>query len=341
VLRGPRPEFRGYGSWHDEVDGILQQVREWQPEDGTAPVIGVAVPERRQVTEVESYLNEHGILATTIGADGPRRPDAVHVGTLHRFKGLEYQQMMVAGISAGTIPATRVEGLRTTDPQRYEREIKQARSLRVILDRYELVTPIASGGMGTLWEGTDRRLNRKIVVKLILPGKRRDSAAMRRFNREARITARLGHPGVPVLYDFGTDQGELFMAIEHVSGVTIADLIAEVVPVPVPWAAAIVAQVCAVLAAAHEQQLVHRDLKPSNVMIRPDGSVKVLDFGLAAALSSGEFSQITRAGELPGTASYMAPEVAAGEPAESASDLYSMGCLFYELLTLPGEEPSA
>jgi superfamily I DNA/RNA helicase len=87
------------------------------------------VPERRQVTEVESYLNEHGILATSIGADGPRRPDAVHVGTLHRFKGLEYQQVIVASISAGTIPAARVEGLRTVDPQRYEREIKQARSL--------------------------------------------------------------------------------------------------------------------------------------------------------------------------------------------------------------------
>jgi len=87
------------------------------------------VPERRQVADVESYLNEHGILATSIGADGPRKPDAVHVGTLHRFKGLEYQQMMVAGISAGTIPAARVAGLRDTDPLRYEREIKQARSL--------------------------------------------------------------------------------------------------------------------------------------------------------------------------------------------------------------------
>jgi eukaryotic-like serine/threonine-protein kinase len=204
--------------------------------------------------------------------------------------------------------------------------------MRVILERYELAVPIASSGMGVLWEGADRRLNRKIVVKLIRPGKRRDADAMRRFNREARITARLGHPGIPVLYDFGTDEGELFMVMEHVDGVTIADLIAEVVPVPIPWAAAIVAQVCAVLAAAHEQLLVHRDLKPSNVMIRPDGSVKVLDFGLAAALTPGEFSQITRAGEIPGTASYMAPEVAEGRQAEPVSDLYSVGCLLYELL---------
>lgn len=205
--------------------------------------------------------------------------------------------------------------------------------MRKILSRYALTAPIASSGMGTLWEGIDQRLNRKIVVKLIRPGKRRDRDAMRRFNREARVTARLGHPGVPILYDFGTDQDELFMVIEHVAGVTIADLIAEVVPVPIPWAAAIVAQVCAVLAAAHEQSLIHRDLKPSNVMIRPDGSVKVLDFGLAAALTPGEYSQITRSGELSGTASYMAPEVASGNPAEPASDLYSVGCLLYELLT--------
>jgi eukaryotic-like serine/threonine-protein kinase len=205
--------------------------------------------------------------------------------------------------------------------------------MRVILDRYELAVPIAAGGMGTLWEGTDRRLNRKIVTKLIRPTRRQDRDAMRRFNREARITARLGHPGVPVLYDFGTDQGELFMVMEHVTGVTVADLIAEADPVPISWAAAIAAQVCAVLTAAHEQELVHRDLKPSNVMACPDGSVRVLDFGLAAALAPGEFSEITRAGELPGTASYMAPEVASGRTAEPASDLYSVGCLLHELLT--------
>jgi eukaryotic-like serine/threonine-protein kinase len=205
--------------------------------------------------------------------------------------------------------------------------------MRIILDRYELTAPIASGGMGTLWEGTDLRLNRKIAVKLVHPGRHRDSAAMRRFNREARITARLGHPGVPVLYDVGTDQDELFLVMEYVAGVTIADLVSEIVPLPVPWAAAIAAQVCAVLAAAHEQSLVHRDLKPANVMIRPDGSVKVLDFGLAAALTPGEFSQVTRSGELLGTASYMAPEMAEGGKATAASDLYSLGCLLYELLT--------
>jgi superfamily I DNA/RNA helicase len=129
VLRGPRPSLRGYPTWAQELDGILRQVREFQPADGTPPSVGVAVPERRYVAEVEAYLNEHGVPATTIGPDGPRKPEVVHVGTLHRFKGLEYQQMIVAGVSDGVLPAARVAGLRDTDPQRYEREVKQARSL--------------------------------------------------------------------------------------------------------------------------------------------------------------------------------------------------------------------
>jgi superfamily I DNA/RNA helicase/mRNA-degrading endonuclease RelE of RelBE toxin-antitoxin system len=129
VLRGPRPQFRAASSWQDELAGIVQQVKEWLPADGTPVSIGVAVPERRLMPEVEKYLNERGVPAASIGADGPRKPDVVHVGTLHRFKGLEYQRMIVAGVSNGVIPAARVEGLRDSDPLRYRREIKQARSL--------------------------------------------------------------------------------------------------------------------------------------------------------------------------------------------------------------------
>jgi eukaryotic-like serine/threonine-protein kinase len=203
----------------------------------------------------------------------------------------------------------------------------------VILDRYALMTPIGSGGMATVWAAMDTRLGRKVVVKQIRPHLSGDPDAVRRFHREAQVTARLTHPGIPVLYDFGSASGELFIVMEHVDGITIADLLDEVDPVPVPWAAAIAAQVCAVLAAAHARLLVHRDIKPSNVMISPDGSVKVLDFGLAAALTKDEFPQITQTGQLPGTPFYMAPEVAAGAQATPASDLYSTGCLLYELLT--------
>jgi len=141
---------------------------------------------------------------------------------------------------------------------------------------------------------------------------------------------------VSVVYDFGTDDGELFLVMEYLAGHTAADLIAEVGPVPVGWAAAIGAQVCAVLAAAHAMSLIHRDLKPSNILIGPDGAVKVLDFGLAAAVGLDEFSQITYSGQIPGTASYLAPEVAAGLPAEPRSDLYAVGRLLHELLTGSG-----
>ncbi len=148
VLRGPRPSLHGYPNWAAELDGILRQVRDCQPTDGTPPSVGVAVPERRYVTEVESYLNEHGVPAASIGPDGPRKLEAVHVGTLHRFKGLEYQQMIVAGISAGTIPAARVAGLRDTDPLRYEREIKQARSLLFV------AATRARDSLAICWHGT-------------------------------------------------------------------------------------------------------------------------------------------------------------------------------------------
>ena len=147
VLRGPRPSLRGYPSWAQELDGILRQVRDSQSTGGTPPSIGVAVPERRYVTEVESYLNEHGVPAASIGPDGPRKPDAVHVGTLHRFKGLEYQQMIVAGVSDGILPATRVAGLRDTDPLRYEREVKQARSLLFV------AATRARDGLAISWHG--------------------------------------------------------------------------------------------------------------------------------------------------------------------------------------------
>lgn len=129
VLRGPRPSLRGYVSWDDELAGIVRQVREWLPEDGSSFSIGVAVPERHLVAKVEEELTKHGVVATSIGQDGPRKPDAVHVGTLHRFKGLEYQMMLIAGASARSIPSARVESARAEDPERYERQLKQARSL--------------------------------------------------------------------------------------------------------------------------------------------------------------------------------------------------------------------
>jgi superfamily I DNA/RNA helicase/mRNA-degrading endonuclease RelE of RelBE toxin-antitoxin system len=129
VLRGPRPELHGYATWNDELAGMARQVEKWLAAGAPPASIGVAVPVRRLVSEAESYLRDHAVPVTSLGADGPRKPDAVHVGTLHRFKGLEYQHMLVAGVSAGLIPDARVDEYRGTDPVRYGREVKQARSL--------------------------------------------------------------------------------------------------------------------------------------------------------------------------------------------------------------------
>ncbi|MGH3279223.1 MAG: UvrD-helicase domain-containing protein, partial [Trebonia sp.] len=148
LLRGPRPELHGYPAWTDELAAIARQVKEWLPTGGGIPSIGVAVPTRRLQHEAETYLNGHGIPATTLGADGPRKQDAVHVGTLHRFKGLEYQQMLVAGVSAGLIPDARIAGRRDTDPVRYERELKQARSLLFV------AATRARDALTVSWHGT-------------------------------------------------------------------------------------------------------------------------------------------------------------------------------------------
>ncbi|MFC4529329.1 serine/threonine-protein kinase [Sphaerisporangium dianthi] len=212
--------------------------------------------------------------------------------------------------------------------------------MNTIAGRYQLSQPIARGGMGQVWLGSDLRLNRPVAVKLIREDDLADrKEAIRRFYREARITARLRHPGVPVVYDFGSDDGRLFLVMEYLDGHTVSHLIDERSPLPVPWVALIGAQVCAVLAAAHDADLIHRDIKPGNLVMLPDATVKMIDFGVATALSGEEFSRITRSGDVPGTARYMAPELTKGEVASRSSDLYAVGCLLYELLT--GTRPFA
>ncbi|GAA3558934.1 serine/threonine-protein kinase [Amycolatopsis ultiminotia] len=202
----------------------------------------------------------------------------------------------------------------------------------LIADRYEVEDlPLGRGGMGAVHRGHDRRLGRRVAIKLLrLPGG--DEELEERFAREARILATLDHPGVPTLYDFGTSDDRLFQAMQFVEGVTVADLLAEHGPLPVQWAAAIAAQAAAVLSAAHARSVCHRDLKPANLMLCPDGSVKVMDFGLAV-LREADVARFTRAGQLLGTPSYMAPEQIQRGHAEPRSDLYALGCVLHEMLT--------
>ena len=203
----------------------------------------------------------------------------------------------------------------------------------LIADRYELdELPLGQGGMGAVYGGHDKHLDRHVAVKFLqLPGGP-DDELERRFVREARILARLEHPGAPVLYDFGIFERRLYQVMQFIDGVTVADVVGEQGPLPVPWAAAIAAQACAVLSAAASLGICHRDLKPTNLMLCPDGSVKVLDFGLAM-LREADVLQFTRTGQILGTPAYMAPEQITGGVAEPRSDLYALGCVLHEMLT--------
>ncbi|MEU8242242.1 serine/threonine-protein kinase [Actinoplanes missouriensis] len=202
--------------------------------------------------------------------------------------------------------------------------------------RYRLESKIAHGGMGEVWLGRDTRLEREIAVKFIrvADGAPPDPEHIRRFVRESRITARLQHPGVPAVFDGGLDEhGWPFLVMQRVKGMSIAQLINEQGPLPIGWTAAIAAQVCAVLVAAHGEELIHRDIKPSNLMLEPDGCVKVLDFGLATAPTLEEFSRITMTKQPLGSPPYMAPEQVEGAECTPATDLYALGCTMYEMLT--------
>ncbi|MER5336783.1 serine/threonine-protein kinase [Micromonospora sp. NPDC002717] len=204
-----------------------------------------------------------------------------------------------------------------------------------VADRYELTYPIGHGGMGEVWAGFDEKLDRPVAIKflrqLTIPENERGTA-VERFMREARVTARLDHPGVPSVHDVGYHGDDIYIVMQLVPGVVLADLIAEQGWLSVPWAAAIGAQICSVLAAAHAASLVHRDLKPQNLMVTPAGSVKVLDFGVAALLGP-DVPRLTATSHTLGTPTYMAPEQALNSSVGPRADLYALGCVLFELLT--------
>jgi serine/threonine protein kinase len=212
-----------------------------------------------------------------------------------------------------------------------------------IAHRYE-VRPLEGGGMGVIWQGYDTVLDRLVAIKQIRSDQFSSSAEREelaeRFRREARITAKIEHPGVPAVYDAAIDRDpanpdrveQLYLVMQLVHGVTVADLLAENGPLAVPWAVAIAAQICSVLSYAHAIPVVHRDLKPSNVMVDLGGHVKVLDFGVAAVLGT-DVTRLTETGRLIGSREYMSPEQFHGVGVSPRSDLYALGCLLHEMLT--------
>jgi eukaryotic-like serine/threonine-protein kinase len=198
-----------------------------------------------------------------------------------------------------------------------------------ILDgRYQLRSLLGVGGMAKVYLATDRVLQRQVAVKVLSQPYAQDPSFVERFQREARAAASLSHPNIMAVFDSGTD-GELqYLVMEYVAGRSLAELLARQGRLAPRPAVELAVQVCAALAAAHAQGLVHRDIKPANVLVGDDGRVKVTDFGIAKAAAT----TLTGTGVVLGTAAYLAPEQAQGGPVDARSDLYSLGCVLYELL---------
>lgn len=216
---------------------------------------------------------------------------------------------------------------------------------RVIGGRYELATVLGQGGMGQVWTAYDQRLDRRVAVKLLRPDRvtgpvdpETAEELRRRFVRECRVTAQVDHPGLVTVHDAGSDVDDLFLVMQYVEGADLADHLAEHDPYPWPWSVAVAAQLCAVLSAVHAVPIVHRDLKPRNVMMRPDGTVLVLDLGVASVMDT-DTTRLTHTGSPIGSPAYMAPEQAMGGAVGPYTDLYALGVLLHELLS--GDVPFA
>ena len=217
-------------------------------------------------------------------------------------------------------------------------------------DRYDVGQVIGRGGMAEVYEGTDRRLNRRVAIKVLRPDLARDPMFQERFRREAQSAAGLNHPNIVAIYDTGEDliddganQVSIpYIVMEYVDGVTLRHMLNNGPRILPERALEVVAGVLAALDYAHRHGIVHRDIKPANIMINAHGDAKVMDFGIARAMSDAATS-VTATSAVMGTAQYLSPEQARGESVDARSDIYSTGCVLYELLTsnppFNGESP--
>src|SRR5579863_5037620 len=238
------------------------------------------------------------------------------------------------------------------------------------LGPYEIVSPLGAGGMGEVYRARDTKLNREVAIKILPGAMENDAGRMARFQREAQVLASLNHPNIAHIHGLEQDHGTMALVMELVEGQTLAERIAGtrpltrpssvgppspqgrgagsegVRPSPVPFdeTLTIAKQIAEALEAAHERGIIHRDLKPANIKITPEGTVKVLDFGLAKALDTEDsasnisnsptvMTEATQAGVILGTAAYMSPEQAKGKSVDRRADIWAFGCVLYEMLT--------
>jgi serine/threonine protein kinase len=209
------------------------------------------------------------------------------------------------------------------------------------LGHYRIVEKIGAGGMGEVYRAHDERLDRDVAVKVLLEAVAQDADRLARFEREAKAVAKLDHPNILSIYEFGTDRGVTFAVTELLEGESLRECLINAGG-PLPWRRAqeIGAAVANGLGAAHSKGVVHRDLKPENVFLIDDGRVKILDFGLAQVKvpveEEAETATLTPAGTVPGTVmgtvGYMSPEQVRGQTADARSDIFALGCVLYEML---------
>jgi beta-lactam-binding protein with PASTA domain/tRNA A-37 threonylcarbamoyl transferase component Bud32 len=204
---------------------------------------------------------------------------------------------------------------------------------RTFSGRYELIERVGVGGMAEVYRARDELLGREVAVKVLSERFARDRSFVERFRREAQAAANLNHPNIVSLYDYGSDDGTYFIVMEFIDGRALDDIIKQDGALMPERAAEIAADVAQALQRAHAGGLVHRDIKPSNIMITKAGQTKVTDFGIARAAASDGEQTMTQTGMVIGTAAYLSPEQAQGNPVDARSDVYSLGCVLYETLT--------
>jgi serine/threonine protein kinase len=196
--------------------------------------------------------------------------------------------------------------------------------------RYRVERVLGQGGMAAVYLARDSELDRPVAIKVLAEHLAGDESFRRRFLREARMAARLSHPNIVQVYDAGEDDGRPYIVMECVEGATLAEELKRVGKLDPAQTVDLALQACGGLEHAHGAGLVHRDIKPHNLLMRPDGTLKIADFGIARA---AEATKLTQIGSVLGTAAYLAPEQAAGEQVTAAADIYSLGCVLYECLT--------